>query len=355
MWRESNRARTTAGSIRRESCRDPTPTARRTRRAAASARQLLRPGEGRLAREPVPAVGRRLAVRHTQLQGRPRAVDRRRVPAGLLRPHSSALAFGADCSPDPALGMRCADDTLCIAAPALPPASSARRCAATTATVRPTRAASRSRRPSRWRTAGIRDRDVHAGDEDRRQGLRARGRLRRRSGLRQLRRAHEPAHLPDGGPKSLGTACAAAAECRSNQCFDRDLHLPAGQNRAYCSGAVQREQRLRPRSALRAAGRRQQRHGGQSARRSRGRLLPHAVRRRRQHGVQQRCGLRRAPERLRRLRRHARPLLSQGGRARLRLHQRDGLPAGRRMQHGPALPRRLLPDVRLRRRRRRRA
>jgi len=31
--------------------------------------------------------------------------------------NQSALAFGADCSPDPALGMRCADDTLCIAGP----------------------------------------------------------------------------------------------------------------------------------------------------------------------------------------------------------------------------------------------
>ena len=63
-----------------------------------------------------------------------------------------------------------------------------------------------------------------------------------------------------GGTKSLGTACAAASECRSGECYDRDFHVDGGQNRAYCSGRLQRQQRLRPRSGLRAAGRRQQRH-----------------------------------------------------------------------------------------------
>jgi hypothetical protein len=41
-----------------------------------------------------------------------------------------------------------------------------------------------------------------------------------------------------GGPKALGTACAAASECRSGECFDRDFNVPsvAAGNRAQCSG-----------------------------------------------------------------------------------------------------------------------
>src|SRR5262249_3412720 len=39
-----------------------------------------------------------------------------------------------------------------------------------------------------------------------------------------------------GGAKSLGAACAAAAECRSGECYDRDFHVPNGQNRTYCAG-----------------------------------------------------------------------------------------------------------------------
>jgi hypothetical protein len=38
---------------------------------------------------------------------------------------------------------------------------------------------------------------------------------------------------PGAGPKSVGDACAAPAECRSGQCFDRELH--AGANRAFCA------------------------------------------------------------------------------------------------------------------------
>src|SRR6185503_14809793 len=40
-----------------------------------------------------------------------------------------------------------------------------------------------------------------------------------------------------GGAKSLGTACTAAGECRSGECFDRAFNVPgAGGNRAACSG-----------------------------------------------------------------------------------------------------------------------
>jgi hypothetical protein len=42
-----------------------------------------------------------------------------------------------------------------------------------------------------------------------------------------------------GGTKSVGTACTAAAECRSGECYDRDFHVSGGQNRAFCSAACQ--------------------------------------------------------------------------------------------------------------------
>jgi hypothetical protein len=42
-----------------------------------------------------------------------------------------------------------------------------------------------------------------------------------------------------GGAKALGAACAAAAECRSGECLDRDFNPPVNPpfgNRTYCSG-----------------------------------------------------------------------------------------------------------------------
>lgn len=38
------------------------------------------------------------------------------------------------------------------------------------------------------------------------------------------------------GTKSVGASCAAAAECRSGSCVDRDLRSPSGSNRTYCGG-----------------------------------------------------------------------------------------------------------------------
>jgi hypothetical protein len=38
------------------------------------------------------------------------------------------------------------------------------------------------------------------------------------------------------GAKSMGTACASGAECRSGECYDRTFKLPAAGNRDYCSG-----------------------------------------------------------------------------------------------------------------------
>jgi hypothetical protein len=39
-----------------------------------------------------------------------------------------------------------------------------------------------------------------------------------------------------GGTKSLGAVCAAGAECRSGECYDRDFKLPALGARDYCTG-----------------------------------------------------------------------------------------------------------------------
>jgi hypothetical protein len=38
------------------------------------------------------------------------------------------------------------------------------------------------------------------------------------------------------GTKSLGTACASSAECRSGECLDHDGHFAGTQNRAFCAG-----------------------------------------------------------------------------------------------------------------------
>jgi hypothetical protein len=38
------------------------------------------------------------------------------------------------------------------------------------------------------------------------------------------------------GTKPVGAACATAAECRSGECVDRDLHVPTGANRTFCGG-----------------------------------------------------------------------------------------------------------------------
>ena len=42
------------------------------------------------------------------------------------------------------------------------------------------------------------------------------------------------------GTKSVGAACASAAECRSGECVDRDLNVPTGANRTFCGGFCRR-------------------------------------------------------------------------------------------------------------------
>jgi hypothetical protein len=152
-------------------------------------------------------------------------------------PNPGALAVGADCSPDAAQGMRCADDSLCITGPA---GSAGRFCSRmcrndadcpTTARCleyqTPT-ALMDGRRPTIGMctpltkiggTPCVREADCPAA-----QGCTLYG---ARTTLRICRA---------GGAQSLGAACTASSQCRSGECYDRDFHLYGGQNRAYCSG-----------------------------------------------------------------------------------------------------------------------
>ena len=148
----------------------------------------------------------------------------------------AGLAFGADCSPDPALGMRCADDSLCIAATGFTGNFCSKMCrndADCPTTARcleyPTPALMDGRKAligmctPASKIAGticVREAQCPAG-----QGCALYG---SRTSLRICKA---------GGAKSLGAACTAAADCRSNECYDRDFHVSNSQNRAYCSGA----------------------------------------------------------------------------------------------------------------------
>ena len=133
--------------------------------------------------------------------------------------------------------------------------------------------------------------------------LRARSRLRRRRGLSLRRRALE---LP-GLPRRRRHQVAGPGVRRPGRVPQRRVLRPRLARRQRREprrllGRVHRQQRLRRRPALRASGRRQQRHAERSAGRPGVGLLPHAVRADAGAGVRERRQLRRAPERLRRLR-----------------------------------------------------
>jgi hypothetical protein len=155
-------------------------------------------------------------------------------------PMQGARAFGAACSTT-AAGMRCAADSLCIEAPDFPgtpfcsamcrndddcpsDASGQSRCLEYRTAMLGTSYAlvGMCTPPSKIAaTACVRESGCPAN-----QGCVLLG---RRTSLRVCR---------PGGAKSLGVACAAAAECRSGECFDHDFNIPssAAGNRAQCSG-----------------------------------------------------------------------------------------------------------------------
>ena len=164
------------------------------------------------------------------------------VPAGdafqldCVMPATGALAYGAACSPNPADGQRCADDSLCITAadfPTQPFCSAMCRtdadCLAGSRCLEHTTAAAPNGSPARVgmctpaakiaATTCKRESDCAAG-----QGCMPAG---GRTGLYTCQTAT--------GTKSVGQACGAASECRSGACFDRQFTLPGGGTRTYCS------------------------------------------------------------------------------------------------------------------------
>jgi hypothetical protein len=164
------------------------------------------------------------------------------VPAGdafqldCVLPAAGALAYGSACSPNPADGQRCADDSLCITSadfPAQPFCSTMCRtdadCQSGSRCIEHTTAAAPNGSPARVgmctppakiaATACKRESDCAAG-----QGCMPAG---GRTGLYTCQTA--------AGTKSVGQACGAASECRSGACFDRQFSLPGGGTRTYCS------------------------------------------------------------------------------------------------------------------------
>jgi hypothetical protein len=157
-------------------------------------------------------------------------------------PVSGGLPFGSACSPTPADGKRCQDDSLCVASadfPASPfcsalcrndadcpsDASGPGRCVEhQTGTLPNNSYAKVGLCTPMSKIAGtpcVREKDCAATE-----GCLSFG---SRTSLRICR--------PAAGTKSLGDACSANAECRSGQCFDRNWLMPNGSNRAACSGA----------------------------------------------------------------------------------------------------------------------
>jgi hypothetical protein len=151
-------------------------------------------------------------------------------------PLPGARAFGQPCSPDPAAGMRCADDALCVerggtrfcgmlcradadcpsgsfciddyrSAP-LPNGTTALLGLCTPEALVPGKVCTS-------------ERDCAGGMQQ----------ACKPAGGRTNRMLCQNAV----GPKTVGMACAAGTECVSGECFDRDLNPPSGANRTSCT------------------------------------------------------------------------------------------------------------------------
>ncbi len=153
-----------------------------------------------------------------------------------VAPAAGALAYGAACSTNPADNKRCADDSLCVTGPDSPSQLFCSRmcrndadCPTGSSCLEHTTANAPNGSPARvgmcTPTAKIsattckRESDCPAG-----QGCMPTG---GRTALYTCQ--------PAPGSKTVGQACGAAAECRSNACYDRQFTLPGGGNRAYCT------------------------------------------------------------------------------------------------------------------------
>ncbi|MEO8212127.1 MAG: hypothetical protein ABI560_02995 [Myxococcales bacterium] len=156
-----------------------------------------------------------------------------------IPPRPGALAFGAACSADPAQGLRCADDSLCAEragtrfcsrlcrldtdcptdsfcvegypSPALPNGSVARLSMCTPRSLLPGTVCTTEKTCAATEAC-----------------------------LPLSPRTNLLICQPAVGTRSVGQACTTPGECRSGECFDRDLRLPTGANRTYCAAACGR-------------------------------------------------------------------------------------------------------------------
>jgi hypothetical protein len=151
-------------------------------------------------------------------------------------PQAGAQLFGAACSTNPAQAMRCAADSLCIAAPDFPNAPFCSSLCRNDADCPTSAICLEHQTPPAPNgspavigmcvpltkiagTACMKESDCPAG-----MGCDLYG---QRTGYRICRA---------GGPKSLGEACTASTDCRSGACYDRTFHVSGGTNRTFCSG-----------------------------------------------------------------------------------------------------------------------
>jgi hypothetical protein len=162
------------------------------------------------------------------------------VPAGdafqltCVAPTTGALAFGAPCNP--AMGMHCADDSLCIASPDFPnapfcatmcrndadcPASSSCLEYETAQAPDGTKAHVGMCTPTSKiaGTACTREGACPAG-----QGCVAAG---TRTALTVCK--------PSSGTLAVGTACMMASDCLSGICYDREFKIHGANNKTFCS------------------------------------------------------------------------------------------------------------------------
>lgn len=149
-------------------------------------------------------------------------------------PRAGAVAFGERCSLDPAARMRCADDALCVTvAGGLPFCSTLCRTDADCPTgnvclddIAKTPLPNGSvARLSMCVPPAVAPGTPCQGEKDCLPG---------QACLPASTRSTLLTCQAAVGTKSVGDACAAAAECRSGECVDRDLHSPTGLNRTYC-------------------------------------------------------------------------------------------------------------------------
>lgn len=153
-----------------------------------------------------------------------------------IPPRAGALAYGMPCSADPAAKLRCADDSLCVSrAGAAAFCSTLCRSDADCATgnvcmddfvttALPNGSVARlamcTPLASVTGTVCLGEKDCGA----------------TQACLPASGRTTLLTCQPAVGPKAVGDACATAAECRSGECVDRDLHSPTGTNRTSCGG-----------------------------------------------------------------------------------------------------------------------